>query len=123
MPVFAAAFRDSVDFVRNVALHSIACNRCKEIDVCARDVVPALVDVLRRDRSPELRIKSIGLLATFVGQDPQAGEEIARAAADDEHLVVRCAAQDALTDRPLRAPTRRYERQERRLVRRADVLR
>jgi hypothetical protein len=47
--VFAAALRDPVDFVRNVALHSIACESCRTEELCVADVVPDIIGVLEAD--------------------------------------------------------------------------
>src|SRR5262249_39243468 len=49
MAVFAQALHDPIDFVRNIALHSLACDSCKTGDLCAADVVPGLIDVLEHD--------------------------------------------------------------------------
>src|SRR4051795_5945288 len=71
MPVFAAALRDPVDFVRNIALHSLACEACKSEELCPADVVPSVVEVLEHDPSPDLRTKAIPLLLRL-SADPRA---------------------------------------------------
>lgn len=81
--VFARALHDPIDFVRNAALHSLACESCKTAEVCAADVVPGLIDVLEHDRSVEMRTKAIPLLLRFSGQDPRAKPAVERAARGD----------------------------------------
>ena len=56
--VFAAALADPVEPVRNMALHSIACERCRSDELCLTDVVPPLIRVLESDPSPEMRHKA-----------------------------------------------------------------
>jgi HEAT repeat protein len=113
MPVFAEALRDPVDFVRNLALHSLACEACKSEDLCVADVVPGLIDVLTHDPSPDLRIKAMPLLLRLSPSDPRARKAVEAAATTDRDLLVRRAAADALAGR-LVAPRKRYQRQQRR---------
>lgn len=116
MAVFAAALRDPVDFVRNVALHSLACETCKSDSLCAADVVPALVAVLQQDTSGELRTKSIPLLLHLAVEDPRAHAAVVAAAAGDPDPIVRQAAKDGLAGRFVH-PRKRYERAQRRNAR------
>jgi hypothetical protein len=116
MSVFAAALQDPVDFVRNLALHSLACESCKSEQLCASDVVPALVRVLEHDPSGELRVKCLPLLMRLAAQDARARAAVDRARSEDGDPVVRRAAEDALAGRFV-APRKRYERQQRRHVR------
>ena len=111
MAVFAEALHDPVDFVRNMALHSLACETCKSEDLCVADVVPGLVAVLTTDPSPELRIKAIPLLLRL--PDPRGRAAVESAARRDRDPIVRRAAADALVGR-LVQPRKRYERQQRR---------
>lgn len=113
MAVFAEALHDPVDFVRNVALHSLACESCKTGDLCAADVVPGLIDVLEHDRSVEMRTKVIPLLLRLAGQDSRAKPAVERSALDDPDALIRQAAADGLTGRFV-APRKRYERRQRR---------
>jgi hypothetical protein len=98
--VFAAALKDPVDFVRNAALHSIACESCRTSELCVTDVAPYVVAVLEEDLSPELRTKAIPTLQRLAGRDPRAQQAIGRAAQHDPDPIVRHAALDAL-DGPL----------------------
>jgi HEAT repeat protein len=116
--VFAAALHDPVDFVRDSALHSIACESCKVGELCATDVVPALIEVLEHDPSRELRIKSIPFLLRLASQDVRAAIAVERAARHDPDALIRRAASDGLAGRYV-APRKRYERTERRHARRA----
>ncbi len=49
MPVFVRAVQDEVDFVRDMALHSLACESCTTDGPPVDDVVPALARVLEED--------------------------------------------------------------------------
>jgi HEAT repeat protein len=118
MAVFAQALHDPVDFVRNSALHSLACETCKTADLCAADVVPGLIDVLEHDASVELRTKAIPLLLRLSGQDHRAWFAVQRAAEDDPDELIRQAAGDGLAGRFV-APRKRYERRQRRHARTA----
>jgi HEAT repeat protein len=111
--VFAEALHDPVDFVRNAALHSIACETCRSEELCVADVLPSIMRVLEGDPSPDLRTKAISTLLPLAGRDPRAVDAIRRAAADDPDRIVRQAAADALAGRFV-APRKRYERRQRR---------
>jgi hypothetical protein len=116
--VFAEALHDPVDFVRNCALHSIACETCRTEELCVADVVPSIVRLLKDDPSPELRTKAIPTLLRLAGRDSRAREAIGRAAEHDPDAIVRQAAADALSGRFV-ASRKRYERRQRRSDRRA----
>jgi HEAT repeat protein len=116
--VFTAALQDPVDFVRNAALHSVACESCRQTELCAPEVVPELVGVLERDPSPDLRTKTIPTLLRLAGRDRRAWEAIERAAEHDPDAIVRRAAADALRGSFV-APRKRYERHQRRHDRQA----
>src|SRR3954464_6191861 len=87
MPVFAQAIEDAVDFVREIALHSLACEGCKEGELCVADVVPPLVRVLEHDPKPDLRIKALSALFGLSQRDDSVREEIERAARDNTDPV------------------------------------
>jgi hypothetical protein len=115
--VFAAALGDPVDFVRNAALHSIACETCRTEELCVADVVPSVVGILDGDPSPELRTKAVPALLRLAGRDSRARDAIERAAEHDPDAIVRQAAADALAGNSV--PSRkRYERRQRRQDRR-----
>ena len=114
--VFVGALRDPVDFVRNAALHSVACESCRRAELCVADVVTALRGVLEKDPSPELRTKAIPTLLRLAGRDNAAWEAIGHAAKNDPDRIVRLAAADALSGRFV-APRKRYERRQRRHAR------
>lgn len=116
MPVFTAALRDPIDFVRNVAIHSLACEACKSEALCVADVVPGLIAVLHGDPSPDLRTKAIPLLLRLSRTDAPARAAVESAATTDRDPIVRKAAQDALAGR-LVLPRKRYERDQRRHAR------
>jgi hypothetical protein len=116
--VFAEALNDPVDFVRNAALHSIACESCRTAELCVADVVPSIVRLLEDDPSPELRTKAIPALLRLADRDSRARQAIGRAAEHDPDGIVRRAAADALCGYFV-APRKRYERRQRRHGRRA----
>jgi hypothetical protein len=111
--VFAEALHDPVDFVRNAALHSIACESCRTSEFCVADVVPVVAGVLERDPSPELRTKAIPILLRLAGRDDRAWQAIGRSVEQDPDGLVRRAAADALCGHFV-APRKRYERSQRR---------
>jgi HEAT repeat protein len=113
MAVFAAALRDPVDYVRNVALHSLACEACKSEELCVADVVPGLIEVLQEDPNPDLRTKAIASLMRLSATDPRARSAVERAASSERDPLVRRAAADALVGR-LVPPRKRYQREQRR---------
>lgn len=113
MTVFARALRDPVDFVRNMALHSLACEACKDDQPCVADVVPGLLRVLERDPSPELRLKAIPLLLRLASSDGRARPAVEASASHDHDPIVRRAAADALAGR-LVQNRKRYQRSQRR---------
>jgi hypothetical protein len=108
--VFAAALADPV---RNMALHSIACERCRSEELCLTDVVPALIRVLETDPSPEMRHKAIPKLLEFADRDPRARVAVETAASRDRDDLVRDVARRALAGEHVR-DRRSYERGARR---------
>src|SRR6476659_6562119 len=89
MPVFVQAVRDEVDFVRDIALHSLACEGCKTGELCLADVVPPLVRVLEEDPKPDLRIKALTALVGLARRDPRAQAALERAGRSDSDPVLR----------------------------------
>jgi HEAT repeat protein len=116
--VFIEALHDPVDFVRNAALHSIACESCRTEELCATDVVPSIVSLLEADPSPDLRTKAVPTLLRLANRDRRAWDAIERAAQHDPDRIVRQAAADALSGRFV-TPRKRYERRQRRADRKA----
>jgi HEAT repeat protein len=113
MPVFARAVEDDVDFVRDMALHSLACEGCKQQEMCVADVVPPLIRVLEHDPKPDLRIKALSALFGLSRRDDRAQDALERAARDNtDALVRRCAAGAA--NGVFTPPKKRGERSRRR---------
>jgi hypothetical protein len=100
--VFAAALSDPVEPVRNMALHSIACERCRSEELCVTDVVPALIMVLETDPSPGMRHKAIPKLLDFTNLDPRARTAVEAAAEHDRDDLVRDVAHRALAGEHIR---------------------
>jgi hypothetical protein len=86
---FRRALRDPVASVREGALHGLACERCRDGDICVTDVVTDLVEILASDPNAEVRHKTVAALARFIGRDGRAGEAIARAAHHDPDAAIR----------------------------------
>ena len=98
LETFRQALRDPVAFVREGALHGMACERCRYGEICVADVMTDLVEMLASDPDAEVRHKAVVALARFLGRDSRAGEAIARAAACDPDPAVRYVAR-AVADR------------------------
>ena len=113
MPVFAQAMTDDVDFVREIALHSLACEGCKEGELCVADVVPPLVRVLEHDPKPDLRIKALSALVGLSRRDERVREALERAARDNTDPVVRRCAADAAAHGAYAVPRKRSQRSQR----------
>jgi len=111
--VFAEALRDDAPMVRDLALHSITCEPCKEGDLCVADVVPHVIRVLEEDPVANLRVKAIGSLLALAGRDARAVEALQRAATADPDPLLRLCAAEALEGR-YAPPAKRYERSQRR---------
>jgi hypothetical protein len=86
---FRRALRDPVASVREGALHGLACERCRDGDICVTDVVTDLVEILASDPNAEVRHKTIAALARFIGRDGRAGKAIAQAAHHDSDAAIR----------------------------------
>lgn len=113
MAVFASALEDDVHFVRDIALHSLACESCKVDDPCAADVVTPLLRVLASDPKPDLRIKALSALLQYAGRDQRVHDAFAEAARDNSDAEVRRCAGEAMTG-SFSPPKKRYDRSQRR---------
>lgn len=94
--VFLAALDDPVAPVREIALHGLACERCRTGEVCATDVVPRVIKVLEGDSDPDVRYKTLPILREFLVRHPDAVGAIRRAATADPDGLVREGARLAL---------------------------
>ena len=92
--IFRRALHDPVASVRESALHGLACERCRNEEICVSDVVTDLADILASDQSAEVRHKTVAALARFIGRDGRANEAIARAACGDPDPAIRTVAQE-----------------------------
>ncbi|MCU1390062.1 MAG: hypothetical protein JWL72_3400 [Ilumatobacteraceae bacterium] len=110
--VFARALADPVEPVRHIALHSIACERCRTDDLCASDVVPLLADILRHDPSPEIRHKTIPVLLRLSDRDSSARDAVERSTHEDADELIRDVATRALAGEHIRS-RKMYERHAR----------
>ncbi|HVM08867.1 MAG TPA: HEAT repeat domain-containing protein [Acidimicrobiales bacterium] len=89
---FRAALRDEVPRVRLLALHGLACERCREQPLCLDDVVPDLVKMLRTDESPKVRHGAVMAVAALADRDDRVAKALAEATTDDADELVRQAA-------------------------------
>ncbi len=112
LAVFSAALEDPVLFVRNLALHALACTSCKVEALDTSDVVPGLVQVVRSDPRPDLRLKAISMLLHLAPGDSTVRSALEEAATRDPDPLTRRAAASALQG-SFRAPRKRYERRQR----------
>ncbi len=113
MPVFARALEDDVDFVRDMALHALACEGCKQGELCVADVLAPLLRVLERDPKPDLRIKALAALVGLSARDARVRAAIRRAARENTDVVVRGCASDA-AEGAFEMPRKRSQRTQRR---------
>ena len=93
--VFRAALSDPVPRVRQLALHGLACERCREHQLWVADVVPDIVDVLDHDANAKVRHSALSALVALSDRDDRAVTAISRAAAADSDPLVRQAAEAA----------------------------
>jgi HEAT repeat protein len=112
LEVFSAALEDPVDFVRNLAMHSLACTSCKVEALDAAQVVPGLVQVISSDPRPDLRLRAISMLLHLAPGDGAARTALEAAATNDPDPLTRHAAVGALKGSFV-APRKRYERTQR----------
>lgn len=113
MQTFVSALEDDTDAVREIALHSLACEPCKRDALCPTDVVPALARVLASDPKPDLRIKALTALLRVHGDAEQLKDLLRRTAESNSDPVTRRCAEDALRGQFV-PPKKRYERSQRR---------
>ncbi len=110
--VFSAALADPVDFVRNLAMHSLACTSCKVEALSPAEVVPGLVQVISTDPRPDLRVRAISMLVHLAPDDEVARGALETAATSDPDPLTRRVAVGALQG-TFDAPRKRYERRQR----------
>jgi len=104
---FRRALSDPVAMVRELALHGLACERCRVEELDVADVVTDLVALLAADPSAEVRHKAVGVLARFVDRDGRAREAIGRAASDDADDAIRQVAQTVVVTGQPHIPRRK----------------
>ena len=99
--VFRGALHDPVAMVRELALHGLACERCRIEEIDVADVVTDVAAILVSDPSGEVRHKAVGVLARFMDRDERARDAIGRAATDDPDAAIRKVAETVVaTGRP-----------------------
>jgi hypothetical protein len=105
--VFRRALRDPVAMVRELALHGLACERCRIEELDVADVVTDVAAILASDPSAEVRHKTVGVLARFMARDERARDAIGRAATDDPDLAIRQVAQTVVATGQPHIPRRK----------------
>jgi len=120
---FLAALDDPVTFVREMALHGLACEQCRAAELCVADVVPVLSRVLATDASPEVRHKSVPILMRLSDRDPRARGALERAAVSDEDPLVRRVAAAALEGQVRDASRSRHDLRRRATTRKGKAER
>jgi len=112
---FRQALRDPVSFVRESALHGLACERCRYEAICVTDVVGDLIELLAFDPSPDVRHKTLVALGRFLERDTQAPEAVARTAQSDSDAAIRFVAREmASSGQPYHRSRKAALRDERR---------
>jgi HEAT repeat protein len=106
---FLTALDDPVSPVRAMALHGLACEQCRNEELCVSDVVLVLSRVLASDPSPDIRHKAIPILLRLSDRDPRAKTAIEGAATSDEDPLVRHVAVAALEGRARDASRSRHD--------------
>ena len=105
--IFRAALKDPVPRVRQIALHGLACERCRESELCVADVAADLMATLETDPSPKVRHSAVQVLSRLAGRDTRIIDALKRAATSDEDELVRRVAGAALDGRRADIKTRK----------------
>ena len=87
--VFRAALFDPVPHVRVIALHGLACERCRAGELGASAVVTDLIEVLDGDPNPKVRHAAVLVIARFIGRDARVVDALTRVAGADTDPLVR----------------------------------
>ena len=112
---FRQALRDPVSFVRESALHGLACERCRYEVICVTDVVGDLIELLASDPRPDVRHKTLVALGRFLERDTQAPEAVAKTAQSDSDAAIRFVAREmASSGQPYHRSRKAALRDERR---------
>jgi hypothetical protein len=120
---FLAALDDPVTPVREMALHGLACERCRSAELCVDDVVPVLSRIVDADASPDIRHKVVPILMGLSGRDARARTALERVACSDQDPLVREVAVAALEGRYRDALRSRHDLLRRAKTRRGKTVR
>jgi hypothetical protein len=115
----ASALFDPVPHVRVVALHGLACERCRIHELCVTDTVTDLLRVLADDDNEKVRHDAVLVLARFVTRDERVRDGLRAAARDDSDPLVRHVAAATVDNRPGDVKSRKALRRRARRGRRA----
>jgi HEAT repeat protein len=87
--VFRTALLDPVPHVRVVALHGLACERCRVGELCTSEVVTDLIRVLDDDPNPKVRHGAVLVLARLAGRDTRVVDVLRQVSREDVDPWVR----------------------------------
>jgi HEAT repeat protein len=87
--VFRAALFDPVPHVRVVALHGLACERCRVGELRASEVVTDLIRVLQEDLNPKVRHGAVLVIARLAARDARVADVLTWVAREDVDSLVR----------------------------------
>jgi len=91
LPDLIAMLADPAPGVRQMTLHTLACERCKE-GACRPEeaaVLPAALRMLGEDADPHVRAMAIEVIGQYVHTNPQAVQALIAASASDASPAVR----------------------------------
>jgi hypothetical protein len=115
----AAALCDPVPHVRVIALHGLACERCRVHALEVEDTVTDLLHVLGGDGNDKVRHGAVLVLARFVTRDGRVRDALRAATRDDPDPLVREVAAAAVEGRRRDIKSRKALRRRTRGRRRA----
>jgi HEAT repeat protein len=95
----AAVLGDPVARVRVVALHGLACERCRIGELRVDETVAGLAQVLRDDPNPKVRHEAVLVLARLGRRDARVPRALAEVTLRDSDMLVRHVALAALEER------------------------
>lgn len=95
----AAVLFDPVPRVRVIALHGLACERCRVGELCVDETVTDLIRVVEADANAKVRHETVFVIARLGRRDPRVRDVLARVAREDADPLVRQVALAAVEGR------------------------
>jgi hypothetical protein len=112
----AVVLFDPVPHVRVIALHGLACERCRVGALCVEDTVTDLIHVLDTDENARVRHEAVLVIARLGRRDPRVLHVLTRIARDDADPLVRTLASAAVDGRGRDVRSRKALRRRERAV-------